>query len=177
MRIQYTVGCVVALIFTVAGGRVSAQSADKEHVSAARACTDIDFLSGHWNVHGLADGPMDATVRVQLSEGHCYATEFWKLSKSVGGGQGICLMAYSNQQHNWAHLCGGIGNGDRYRFSDGKLLGSELRFVGEDMVDGVTQVLSFSKLLDKQIHELVKESSDGGKTWKTIDDVYWSRTK
>jgi hypothetical protein len=171
MFIRSTLGCWVALMFVFAGGHAGAQSSDNKEISAAGACTDLDFMAGHWRVHGSAGGPIDATLRVEISQGHCYATQYWERK----GGHGICFIAYGNQQHDWAQSCGGFGNGERYRFSGGKLSGSEVRFAAEDMVGGVTRVLSVFNLPDGRVRELVKESADGGKTWKTIDDVYWSR--
>jgi hypothetical protein len=175
MRIKYIFACAFALIFTVSGGHVGAQSADNKEISAAGACTDLDFLAGNWVVRG-ADGTSDATVRVKLGAGHCYGTEFWSFGKGLGGGRGICFLAYSNQKHNWAHICG-VGAGDRYRFADGRLYGNEVRFAGEDMADGMTQMFTLVRLSDKRVHEMVKESHDGGNTWKSLADEYWSREK
>jgi hypothetical protein len=175
MRIPITVGCLVVLISTFAGGRSIAQSADNKEGAPARACTDMNFLAGDWAVRGV-DGTSDATVRVRLGGGKCYATEFWRFSQALGGGQGTCLSAYSNQKHNWTHICG-VGNGDRFHFADGKSYGNEVRFVGMDLPDGVAQTFTLSSLPDGRIHELVKESSDAGKTWKTLADEYWSRKK
>src|ERR1700730_7959233 len=123
MRIQYALGCLVALTCAFAGGHVSAQSADKKEASAGNACTDLDFWAGEWEVRRL-DGVRIATVSIKLSEGHCFATEYWNYTKIRGSGHAICFMAFSNQKYNWEYLCG-YAVGSRYRFSNGELIGNE----------------------------------------------------
>src|ERR1700730_5161377 len=175
MRIGHSAGCLVALILTVCGGHVNAQSAENKEVSATGGCTDIDFWAVEWEVQRL-DGSKDATVSIKLSAGHCFATEYWHYTRLRGGSHSVGIMAYSNEQHNWEYL-GGYHVGDRWRFSNGKLHGNELRFDADDMAQGVAQTFSFFNLPDGRVHELELESSDGGKTWKTNVDVFWSRIK
>ena len=178
MRLKYPLGCVVALILACIGGHVRAQSADNKDISVTSACTDIDFMAGTWEVRA-ADGTLDATVRIDLGKGHCSSTELWSFTKVFGGAHVNCVMVYANRQHDWARLCSGFGDGDRYRSSGGKLSGNEIRFVHDDnaTVEGVMQSLRLVNLPDKRIREIISESSDGGKSWKTIDDTYYSRKK
>jgi hypothetical protein len=173
MRHQYCVMAFIALTAGLAGRQVDGQSAHKQDVSATKGCTDIDFWEGEWAVHRL-DGAKIATVSIKLSNGHCLATEYWHYSKLRGGGHSVGIMAYSNQRHNWEYL-GGYDVGDRWRFSDGHLIGNELRFDADDMPEGATQTFSFFNLPDGRIRELELESSDGGKTWKTNVEIYWSK--
>jgi hypothetical protein len=173
MHIKLTVAGFLALTCAFTGEHVHGQSADHKTTSSTPACTDIDFWAGEWAVRRI-DGTKDATVNIKLSNAHCYAIEYWNYTKLRGAGHAICVMAYSNQEHNWEYLCGDA-QGDRYRFSGGSLIGNELRFGGDDMAPGITQRFSYFNLPDGRIRELELESSDGGKTWKTNVDVYWSR--
>ena len=178
MRFKYVFGYLAISMITCLSGQVRAQSADGKDASATSACTDIDFMAGNWEVRA-ADGTLDATVRIKLDAGHCHSTEYWSFAKVLGAGHVDCLMVYGNRQHDWARLCSGFGNGDRYRSSGGKLVGNEIRFVHDDNAtnDRVTQALALVNLPDKRIHEIISESTDGGKTWKVIDDTFYSRIK
>jgi hypothetical protein len=175
VSIRYTLGFLVVLVFALSSSRVDAQSADKKDASATSGCTDVDFWAGDWEVR-RQDKKIIATVSIKLSKGHCFATEYWHYTKLRGSSRSVGLMAYSNQQHNWEYL-GGANYGFRWRFSNGEMIGNELRFSADDMSDSVTQTFSFFNLPDGRIHELEVESSDGGKTWKTNVDIYWSRRK
>jgi hypothetical protein len=175
MRIKCILGPALALVLTLSAGHLNAQSADQKTVAATGACGDIDFFAGRWDVHG-ADGTLDATAHVSLGKTRCYATELLRFGKAAGGGEGFCFLAYSSQKHDWSQTCS-LGNGDRYRFVDGRLEGNEMRFAGEDVGKGVTQIFSLYRLPDNSVREVFKESADGGKTWKTLVEEYWSKKK
>ena len=175
MFVRYALGCLALLTFAFAVGRADAQSADNKEASASSGCTDIDFWAGDWEVR-RQDGKIIATVTIKLSDGHCFATEYWNYTKLRGSGHSICVIAYSNQKHNWEYLCAGAF-GDRYRFSNGQWLSNELRFEADDMPVGVTQKFSYVLLPGGSIRELELESSDEGRTWKTNVDVHWSRKR
>jgi hypothetical protein len=176
MKLGLIAACMATILVSWPRQDAVGQSAGGESASPANPCTDIDFMAGTWEVRD-ADGTVDASVKITLHPGHCSSTELWSFTKAFGGAHTTCLMVYENRSHDWARLCSGLGNGDRYRSSKGKLTDDGLRFIHDDnaTVDGVTEGLVLANMPDHRIHELITQSTDGGHSWKTIDDTYYSR--
>lgn len=159
-------------------GAALAQSAIGAPPSPEGKCSDIDFMEGTWDVRDV-NGTLDAVLRIKLDAGHCSSMESWQFTPVFGGKHVTCMMVYASGPRDWARLCTGFANGDRYRSSGGKRVGQELRLVHDTnaMTDGVVGSIVLVDLPDGRIQEVVRESVDGGANWRITDETYYSRHK
>ena len=175
MRLTYCAGAVVAALVLLAANPLSAQSAEKKAASAASPCTDLDFWIGDWVVKDV-NGVQVSTASIKPGENHCSVTETWTAAK-VGGRNFFCLLAYSNEKHSWEYLAAASAPGFRLRYSNGVVNGNEIRWDASDLPDGTISHFSYFKLPDGRLREFAQTSTDNGKTWKTVTDLSWTRSK
>jgi hypothetical protein len=143
---------------------------------AQAACADLiyrqfDFMLGDWNV-ATADGKLIGHDHIEKAYGGCVVQEHWT---SVDGGTGSSFSMYDASRKLWHQtwvdstgtlvvLEGGLKEG-------GMLMSGEMAEGGKRQLDR----MSWTPGKDGKIRQLWETSSDGGKTWQIIFDVYYSK--
>ena len=142
---------------------------------AQAACADLvyrqfDFMLGDWNV-ATADGKLVGRDHIEKTYGNCVVQEHWT---SVDGGTGGSVSMYDASRKLWHQtwvdstgtlvvLEGGL--------KDGRMVMSgEMSNGGKHVQDRMSWVPQ-----DGKVRQLWETSEDGGKTWRTIFDVYYSK--
>ena|SRR6185312_10608659 len=139
------------------------------------ACADLayrqfDFWQGEWNV-ATADGKLVGRDRIEKAYGGCVLQEHWT---SVDGGTGGSVTLYDMSRKVWHQTW--VDSTGTLVVLEGGLKDGAMIMTGE-MTDGGKRVqdrMSWTPLGAK-IRQLWETSSDGGKTWTTIFDVYYSK--
>ncbi|HEY3644056.1 MAG TPA: hypothetical protein VGM16_01850 [Gammaproteobacteria bacterium] len=142
---------------------------------AQAACADLqyrqfDFLLGDWNV-ATADGKLVGHDRVEKAYGGCVVQEHWT---SVDGGTGGSVSIYDASRKLWHQTW--VDSTGTLVVLEGGPKGGAMLMTGE-MTDGGKRVqdrMSWTPQGGK-IRQLWETSSDGGKTWQIIFDVYYSK--
>jgi hypothetical protein len=139
------------------------------------ACADLayrqfDFWQGEWNV-ATADGKLVGRDRIEKDYGGCVLQEHWT---SVDGGTGGSVTIYDNSRKLWHQTW--VDSTGTLVVLEGGLKDGAMVMTGEMTQDGkrVQDRMSWTPQGSK-IRQLWETSSDGGKTWKTIFDVYYSK--
>jgi hypothetical protein len=147
---------------------------------AHAACADLayrqfDFWQGEWNV-ATADGKLVGRDHIEKDYGGCVLQEHWT---SVDGGTGGSVSIYDASRKLWHQtwvdstgtlvvLEGGL--------KDGRMVmsGEMVNSAGKHELDRMSWTPP-QPGGDGKIRQLWETSTDGGKTWKTIFDVYYSK--
>ena len=139
------------------------------------ACADLayrqfDFWQGEWNV-ATADGKLVGRDRIEKDYGGCVLQEHWT---SVDGGTGGSVTIYDNSRKLWHQTW--VDSTGTLVVLEGGFKDGAMVMNGEMTQDGkrVQDRMSWTPQGNK-IRQLWETSSDGGKTWKTIFDVYYSK--
>lgn len=143
------------------------------------ACADLayrqfDFWLGEWNV-ATADGKLVGRDHIEKDYGACVLQEHWT---SVDGGTGGSMTIYDMSRKVWHQtwvdstgtlvvLEGGLKDG-------AMVMSGEMTENGKRALDRMSWTPLQSGASGK-IRQLWETSLDGGKTWKTIFDVYYSK--
>jgi hypothetical protein len=142
---------------------------------AHAACADLayrqfDFWQGEWNV-ATADGKLVGRDRIEKDYGGCVLQEHWT---SVDGGTGGSVTIYDMSRKLWHQTW--VDSTGTLVVLEGNLKDGRMVMEGEMTQDGkrVRDRMSWTPQ-DGKIRQLWETSSDGGKTWKTIFDVYYSK--
>lgn len=142
---------------------------------AHAACADLqyrqfDFLLGDWNV-ATADGKLVGHDRIEKTYGGCVVQEHWT---SVDGGTGGSLSMYDLGRKLWHQTW--VDSTGTLVVLEGNLKDGAMVMTGSMTQDGkrVQDRMSWIPK-DGKIRQLWEISEDGGKTWTTIFDVYYSK--
>jgi len=142
---------------------------------AHAACADLayrqfDFWLGDWNV-ATADGKLVGHDHVEKAYGSCVLQEHWT---SVDGGTGGSVSIYDMSRKLWHQTW--VDSTGTLVVLEGGLKAGGMVMTGE-MTDGGKRVQYRMSCIPKdgKIRQLWETSNDGGKTWKTIFDVYYSK--
>ena len=142
---------------------------------AHAACADLayrqfDFWQGEWNV-ATADGKLVGRDRVEKDYGGCVLQEHWT---SVDGGTGGSVSIYDSSRKLWHQTW--VDSTGTLVVLEGGLKDGAMVMTGEMVQDGkrLQDRMSWTPQNGK-IRQLWETSSDGGKTWKVIFDVYYSK--
>jgi hypothetical protein len=142
---------------------------------AHAACADLtyrqfDFWQGEWNV-ATADGKLVGHDQIEKAYGGCVLQEHWT---SVDGGTGGGVSMYDASRKLWHQTW--VDSTGTLVVLEGGLKGDAMVMTGEMVQDGKRQLDRMSWMPQgSKIRQLWETSSDGGKTWKTIFDVYYSK--
>lgn len=142
---------------------------------AHAACADLayrqfDFMLGEWNV-ATADGKLVGRDHIEKTYGGCVIQEHWT---SVDGGTGGSVSMYDMSRKLW-HQTWVDSTGTLVvlegALKDGRMLMSgEMTQHGQRVQDRMSWIPQ-----DGKIRQLWETSEDGGKTWRVIFDVYYSK--
>src|SRR5690242_7043856 len=142
---------------------------------AHAACADLqyrqfDFWLGDWNV-ATADGKLVGHDHIEKAYGSCVLQEHWT---SVDGGTGGSVSIYDMSRKLWHQTW--VDSTGTLVVLEGGLKDGRMVMTGDMTQDGkrVLDRMSWSPMGAK-IRQLWETSSDGGKSWVTIFDVYYSK--
>jgi hypothetical protein len=147
--------------------------------AAHAACADLtyrqfDFMLGDWNV-ATADGKLVGRDHIEKTYGSCVVQEHWT---SVDGGTGGSVSMYDLSRKLWHQTW--VDSTGTLVVLEGGLKGSAMVMTGQMVQDGKHQMdrMTWTPVQvggTNKIRQLWETSSDGGKTWMTIFDVYYSK--
>ena len=156
---------IAGILSTVlASGAISLASAQ----NAKPACTDaahrqFDFWIGDWDVF-TPDGKAAGRNQIASIAGGCGIEEQWI---GAGGGSGRSLNAYDAAERRWRQFWVG---------GDGTVLQLAGSFAGNVMtLENAGNRIRFTRNGDGTVRQVWDQSSDGGKTWKTVFDGKYVR--
>jgi len=145
--------------------------------AAAPPCADgpfrqFDFWAGEWDVRDAAGKPAGINT-ISKEENGCVLVERWR---SAGGGTGQSYNYYDPAAGKWKQLWIGLGlllHMEGGMHEGGMRLEGPLQYLGQ----GKTTLLrgTWSPLPDGGLRHLFEESADGGATWTTWFDGYYTR--
>ena len=136
----------------------------------------FDFWIGEWNVTTSPknDAAKGGSSVIQSVSGGCALLENWT---SIKGGQGKSLNAYNPLVHEWQqYWIGQDGNVTEFRTSH--FDGTSLSFL-TDNGPGLNLIgrLTFTPMDSDLVRQHYESSSDSGKTWTTVYDLYYHRKR
>ena len=143
---------------------------------AQAACPDLaykqfDFWLGDWNV-ATAEGKLVGRDHVEKAYGGCVLQEHWT---SVDGGTGGSLSLYDVSRKLWHQTW--VDSTGTLVVLEGNLKDGHMVLAGEMVTpEGKRQQdrMSWTPMSGK-IRQLWETSEDGGKSWKIIFDVYYTK--
>ena len=133
---------------------------------------EFDFWVGEWDVRD-ASGKTAGVNTISSEENGCVLIERWR---SAAGGTGQSYNYYDPAARKWKQLWVGLGILLHMEgaFSNGSMrLEGPLQYLGQ----GRSTILrgTWSKLDDGRLRQHFEESTDGGTTWTTWFDGYYTR--
>jgi hypothetical protein len=143
---------------------------------AQAACADLvyrqfDFMLGDWNV-ATADGKLIGHDHLEKAYGGCVVQEHWT---SVDGGTGSSFSMYDASRKLWHQTW--VDSTGTLVVLEGGLKDGRMLMSGEMTEGGKRQLdrMSWMPGKDGKIRQLWETSSDAGKSWQVIFDVYYSK--
>jgi hypothetical protein len=148
-------------------------------VPAADPCAaaphhQFDFWIGEWEVRG-PDGRLLGSNRITSILGGCALREEW--TSANGKVQGVSLNAYDVADARWHQAWVDTG-GSRLTLTGGLVEASmvmEQRSEAGPTGAGEVQRVTWTPLGDGRVRQHWEISDDGGRTWKTAFDGFYSR--
>jgi hypothetical protein len=145
---------------------------------AAKPCAtaeyrQFDFWLGDWNVKNAAGKDVGTNHLVSL-HGGCAMQESWA---SPSGVTGSSLSGWDSSRKQWHQTW--MDNGGNVLQLDGALADGKMVLAGDtnDPRTGSTtrNRVTWIPLADGRVRQWWEQSADGGKTWTTAFDGYYSR--
>jgi hypothetical protein len=132
----------------------------------------FDFWAGEWDVRD-AEGKQAGVNTISREENGCVLVERWR---SAAGGTGQSYNYYDPSTGKWKQLWVGSGillHMEGGPHEGGMRLEGPLQYLGQ----GRTTILrgTWSLLADGRVRQLFEESQDGGKSWTTWFDGFYTR--
>ena len=133
---------------------------------------DFDFWAGEWDVRDAA-GKTAGVNTITMEENGCVLVERWR---SANGGTGQSYNYYDPAVRKWKQLWIGVGV---LLHMEGGLSEGRMRLEGpmQYLADGRSMILrgTWTPLPEGRLRQTFEESDDGGKTWTTWFDGYYTR--
>ncbi len=135
---------------------------------------DFDFWIGEWIVHG-AKGRFAGNNSIKVAEKGCLLLENWT---SASGGTGMSINYLDKASDEWVQIWNDASGGQiNIR---GGLTDEGMLLVGHihNVANGKTAPFRglWTPLEDGRVRQFFEQSNDGGKTWQTWFDGYYTRT-
>jgi tetratricopeptide (TPR) repeat protein len=134
----------------------------------------FDFWVGDWDV--LTPGGAKAgTNSIQKVAGGCALLENWS---SIYGGGGKSLNFYEPSKHKWVQMW--ADSSGEIIPTEGEYKDGAMHLEGELIEQSGKKSLyrgTWTPLPDGRVHQFLEQSLDGGKTWNTWFDGFYSRRK
>ncbi len=134
----------------------------------------LDFWAGRWTVRD-ASGTDVGTSEVVLGLDGMLLTEDWT-SREAGMVVGRCFAYFDPAKKVWRQIW--VDAGGTVIDMTGRSEKGAMRFEGTStMADGTTELhrSSLEALPDGRVRSFIEESADGGKTWRAVFDLYYTR--
>lgn len=148
-----------------------------ETVAATPPCAEgpyrqFDFWIGEWDVSD-AEGKTAGVNRIANEANGCVLVERWS---SAAGGSGQSLNYYDPAAGKWKQLWVGLGillHMEGGPHEAGMRLEGPLQYLGQDRITILRG--TWTPMADKRVRQHFEESQDGGATWTTWFDGYYTR--
>jgi hypothetical protein len=133
----------------------------------------FDFWVGEWDVRGPA-GKLAGGNVITKSHNSCVLIEHWT---SVNGGTGMSINYFDHAEEEWVQIWNS-GSGSQINIrggltADGMLLVGIIHTVGNDTTQPFRGL--WTELPDGRVRQFFEISADGGETWATWFDGYYTR--
>ena len=172
---SWPVAAVLALLAAPAPGWAAEPPSGCAELPAAHA---LDFWLGEWEVRD-ADGNLQGTNRIEAAVGGCAVLEHWS---GAGGSEGLSLFYFHSWLGQWRQVWitasplrpGAV----KEKRQDLNFRGPGLRFRGEVMVSPehyLQDRTTLTPLPDGRVRQFFEQSNDGGETWSTWFEGFYSR--
>ena len=161
-------------ILAAAFGAVLATAAQGQEAKPAPCSASehrqFDFWLGDWEVRGPA-GKVAGQNSITSAHGGCVVLENWK---GTGGVTGSSFNVYDPERKKWRQTwvdsTGGILDLEG-TFADGRMV---LASTPASKSDAINRI-AWERLPDGRVRQVWEVSSDGGATWKTSFDGYYTK--
>ncbi|MBT8080860.1 MAG: hypothetical protein KJO56_00390 [Gammaproteobacteria bacterium] len=156
--------------FDVLVAQMAARAYPCEHDEAFRA---FDFWVGDWDVH-VAGGGFAGTNTIERAQRGCVLIENWS---SAGGGAGMSVNYLDKATGEWVQVWNAEGGSQIHirggMTEEGMLLVGTLH----DVASGTTTPFRglWTQLEDGRVRQFFEQSTDGGTTWATWFEGFYSR--
>ncbi len=131
----------------------------------------FDFWLGDWNVTG-SDGKLVGRDHIEKAYGDCALQEHWT---SVDGGTGGSFTMYDFTRKVWHQTW--VDSTGTLLVLEGGLSGGRMLMQGDSVLPGgqhAANRMSWTPM-GMKLRQLWEVSEDGGKTWKVVFDVTYSK--
>lgn len=136
---------------------------------------EFDFWIGDWDVHGPA-GALAGTNTITKAQRGCVLLENWT---SASGGTGMSINYVDKITNEWVQVWNAAGGSQiniRGGLTDeGMLLVGTLHTVGNDTTLPFRGL--WTPLPDGRVRQFFEQSTDGGKTWTTWFEGFYTRQR
>lgn len=144
-----------------------------EVLEAMRPCREparrqFDFWIGDWDVAG-PQGQKVGRNLIQQLEGGCVLRENYE----AGPYSGTSISFWDPSSERWHQTW--IDNQGNPLYMDGNVVGTAMVLSGES--GGATQRTTWTPLADGRVRQHWETSSDGGSTWTTVFDGYYTKRR
>ena len=136
---------------------------------------EFDFWLGDWVVHGPAGG-LAGTNTIERAERGCVLIENWK---NTAGGTGMSINYVDKITGEWVQIWNAEG-GSQINIRGG-MTDDGMLMIGtlHDVATGTTTPFRalWTLLPDRRVRQFFEQSSDGGETWSTWFEGFYTRTE
>jgi hypothetical protein len=153
------------------GGRMAAQDTPPPVPPGVHA---LDFWLGDWEVF-LATGPKDGDNRIEKVLGGFAVVESWT---ELDGHEGRSWFYFYRPEKRWKQVWVTDGGGVKEKAQVEDAPAGSVRFRGEiPLPDGrkLLDQTTLTPLPDGRVRQVIEQSADGGKTWRTGYDAIYVR--
>ena len=134
----------------------------------------LDFWVGEWEVF-LATGPKDGDNRIEKMLGGFAIQENWT---ELDGHEGKSWFYFYRPENRWKQIWVTDGGGVKEKAQVADAPAGSVRFRGEIPLKGGRKLLdqtTLTPLPDGRVRQVIEQSRDGGVTWQTVYDAYYTR--
>jgi hypothetical protein len=157
---------VAAALASIATPAIAASPCDGGHPR------EFDFWIGEWDVRD-AEGKTAGVNRITNEGNGCVLVERWE---SASGGKGQSFNYYDPAAQRWKQMWIGL---NLILHMEGGLSEGRMRLEGPLQYLGTSRITTlrgtWTPLPDGRVRQHFEESEDGGKTWATWFDGYYTR--
>jgi hypothetical protein len=134
---------------------------------------ELDFWIGNWEA--FSDGKLDGTDRIEKTLNGAAVTEFWSDSN---GHEGKSWFYFYRPENRWKQIWVTDTGGVKEKACIEVFPQGGVRFRGEiPLRDGrrILDQTTLTPLSDGTVHQVIEQSSDGGKTWDVSYNAIYRR--
>ena len=152
---------------------IAAMTAKAYPCESDEAFRAFDFWIGDWDVH-VADGTLAGTNTIEPAQRGCMLIENWR---NTGGGTGMSVNYLDRATGEWVQVWNAEG-GSQINIRGG-ITDEGMLLVGtlHDVASGTTTPFRglWTELDDGRVRQFFEQSTDGGATWSTWFEGFYTR--